>query len=75
MSGSSFHEEHVLSKVEGVVIAKPVHHIQQSLLVNVRKFNQQHPDVDLFSECNYDEYGRKQASSISIMLTFSHGIV
>ena len=47
MSGSSLHEEHVLSKVEGVVIAKPVHHIQQPLFVNVRKFNQHHTDVNL----------------------------
>merc|ERR1719458_354359 len=46
-SGSPFHKDHVPLKVEVVVIPKPIHHIQQCLLVNVGKFNQQHTDVNL----------------------------
>ena len=49
-SGSPFHKDHVPLKVEVVVIPKPIHHIQQCLLVNVGKFNQQHTDVNLLNE-------------------------
>ena len=45
-------KDQILLKIKWVVIPGPVHHIQHFLLVNVRKFNQQHPDVDLCSECN-----------------------
>ena len=47
LSGLPLHKDHILSKVEGVVVPKPTHHVQQHLLVHVRKFNQHHPDVHL----------------------------
>ena len=53
-SGSPFHKDHVPLKVEVVVIPKPIHHIQQCLLVNVGKFNQQHTDVNLLNELSQD---------------------
>ena len=49
-SGSPFHKDHVPLKVEGVVIPKPIHHIQPCLLVDMGKFNQQHTDVNLLNE-------------------------
>ena len=49
-SGSPVYKDHVPEKVEGVVIPKPTHHIQQCLLVNMDKFNQQHTDVNLLNE-------------------------
>ena len=47
LSGLPLHKDHILSKVEGVVVPCLVHHIQQFLFINVREFNQQYTDVDL----------------------------
>ena len=47
VSGCPFHKDHVLLKIKGVIIASPVHHIQQCLLVDVRELNQHNPDVNL----------------------------
>ena len=47
LSGLPLYKDHILSKVEGVVIPSPVHHIQQLLFINVREFNQQYTDVHL----------------------------